>query len=407
MDAAATWADLNRHLPAALAAAVPTPALSGGICLGSHELAPAALRDQVTPLLAPHGLAPHVQWQPDAAGGTAGWRLELTAESAARWTPSGCTLELASRLAADAQQGLLPPPEDAHAALEREVWVSLLASPRPLRFASAAELASSVRVRRHIAQAGAATALAFKTEAAERPAAYWHYDEVHGFLLHPHSDLIEALLHATQPAVSGRLYDFSCYRATEYVILLGIALEARAHQPQFYAQLQHQCRVHAIRSAQFHDVFLTEFGSLEDPLPAGYYVPGDRLWFRNPDTHSADVTGFEGSWVVYLGGGLFSNFWTQNAPFSLLSKALEIYHWRDGVVTDAAGELQMDETVVEAKVAQTLSKPDELRRVAARMLRLRDPKGVYAEGGCIDATREAPRPLAAGPQGIHLPDAAA
>ena len=29
--------------------------------------------------------------------------------------------------------------------------------------------------------------------------------------------------------------------------------------------------------------------------------------------------------------------------------------------------------------------------VGNRMLRMRDPKGVYAEGGCIDTTREYPK----------------
>ncbi|MBN9618377.1 MAG: ribokinase, partial [Actinobacteria bacterium] len=50
----------------------------------------------------------------------------------------------------------------------------------------------------------------------------WHYDEEHGFLLHEGRPLIDALRAATQPEATGRRYDFSCYRATEYVILLGI-----------------------------------------------------------------------------------------------------------------------------------------------------------------------------------------
>ncbi len=51
----------------------------------------------------------------------------------------------------------------------------------------------------------------------------------------------------------------------------------------------------------------------------------------------------------------------------------------------------MDESVVEQRVAQTLADPQALQQVLSRMLRMRDAKGVYAEGGCLDTTRECPR----------------
>jgi hypothetical protein len=276
-------------------------------------------------------------------------------------------------------------------ALEREIWVALLGSPHRFAFRDLEALKSHVRVRRNMALAARLTALAFKTEAAERPEADWHYEEDPGFILKPGRPLINALIAATQPEATGKLYDFSCYRATEYVILLGIAQELQANHPALLAQLQQLNERHAVRSGQFHEVFLIEYGSMEDPLPARFYVPGDRLWFRNPDERSADVTGYEGSWVMYMGGGLFSNFWKRDTPFSLESKAIEIFHWKDGVYTDAQGELQMDETVVERLVAQTQADPEARARVLERMLRMRDPKGVYAQGGCIDTTREYPK----------------
>jgi hypothetical protein len=276
-------------------------------------------------------------------------------------------------------------------ALEREIWVALLGSPHRFAFRDLEALKSHVRVRRNMALAARLTALAFKTEAAERPEADWHYEEEPGFILKPGRPLINALIAATQPEATGKLYDFSCYRATEYVILLGIAQELQAHHPALLAQLQQLNERHAVRSGQFHEVFLIEYGSMEAPLPARFYVPGDRLWFRNPDERSADVTGYEGSWVMYMGGGLFSNFWKRDTPFSLESKAIEIFHWKDGVYTDAQGELQMDETVVERLVAQTQADPEARARVLERMLRMRDPKGVYAQGGCIDTTREYPK----------------
>jgi hypothetical protein len=276
-------------------------------------------------------------------------------------------------------------------ALEREIWIALLGSPHRFQFASLDALASHIRVRRNMALAARKTALAFKTEAAERPEADWHYEEEPGFILKPGRPLIQALIAATQPEATGKLYDFSCYRATEYVILLGIAQEAEAHHPALLAELQKLNERHAIRSGQFHEVFLVEYGSMEHPLPARFYIPGDRLWFRNPDERSSDVTGFEGSWVMYMGGGLFSNFWKRETPFTLESKAIEIFHWRHGVYTDAQGELQMDEAVVDRLVAETMANPQAKAQVLEKMIRMRDPQGVYAQGGCIDTTREYPK----------------
>ena len=289
--------------------------------------------------------------------------------------------------------GTTAPSDNANEAwaLEREIWVALLGSPQRFQFANLEALKSHVRVRRNMALAARLTALAFKTEAAERPEADWHYEEEPGFILKPGRPLINALIAATQPEATGKLYDFSCYRATEYVILLGIAQELQAHHPALLAELQQLNERHAVRSGQFHEVFLIEYGNMEAPLPVRFYVPGDRLWFRNPDERSSDVTGYEGSWVMYMGGGLFSNFWKRDTPFTLESKAIEIFHWKDGAYTDAQGELQMDETVVERLVAQTEADPQARARVLDRMLRMRDPKGVYAEGGCIDTTREYPK----------------
>jgi hypothetical protein len=276
-------------------------------------------------------------------------------------------------------------------AVEREVTVALLGSPHLFSFANLAALQSHIRVRRNMVLAARKTALAFKTEAAERPEADWRYQDGPGFILNPGRPLIAALVAATQPEATGKLYDFSCYRATEYVILLGIAQELAAHHPTLLADLQQLNERHAVRSGQFHDVFLIEYGSMAAPLPSRFYVPGDRLWFRNPDERSSDIEGYEGSWVIYMGAGLFSNFWQRDRPFTLESKAIEIFHWRHGATVDSQGQLVMDESVVEQQVAQTERDPQARQQVLERMLRMRDPQGVYAEGGCIDATREHPR----------------
>jgi hypothetical protein len=288
--------------------------------------------------------------------------------------------------------------------LEKEILLAMLLGPVAFEYPGYAELAASIRIRRNIVEASRNTALSFHVSKIERPTDYWCHTEERGFTVLPGKPLIEALRMATQPALSGQLYSFSCYRATEYVILIGIAQEVATCNPDFLSRLQQQWEKRAIVSRKFHDVFLHEYGSMREPLPPKYYVPGDRLWFRNPDERSSDVTGYEGSWVFYLGCGLFTNLWKCDQPYSLAEKCVEIYHWRHGVYQAEHGELQMDESVVAEGVRKTMSDPAEFERILERMMHLRDPSGVYAEGGCIDTSREYPRCVCPVTSPIVLPD---
>ena len=51
----------------------------------------------------------------------------------------------------------------------------------------------------------------------------------------------------------------------------------------------------------------------------------------------------------------------------------------------------MDEKKVALAIEATRQDPAAMQAVLDAMMRLRDPQGVYAQGGCIDATREFPR----------------
>ncbi|MDH5709500.1 MAG: hypothetical protein OEY75_10340, partial [Hylemonella sp.] len=313
-----------------------------------------------------------------------------------RWAPGFDTTGLAATLALH--------PQDSEAELRREILLTLLMGPVGFEYPSVDELESAICIRHNIVQAALRTTLAFETRAAERPEDCWRYDEDTGFTLLPGVSLIDALIKTTQPAVSDRLYSFSCYRATEYVTLLGIAQELARSNPELYERLQRIWQQRAIMSEEFQTVFLREQGSMEDPLPPLYYVPGDRVWFRNPDEASADATGFEGSWVVYLGGGLFTNFWKANQHYTITEKCVEIYHWRHGLYRDAQGESQIDEERIKPMIEATLAKPLELARVMARMAQWREPRGVYTEaGGCMDATREFARWVRPGTADMPIP----
>lgn len=346
--------------------------------------------------LAAGDLLPHVEAKMgrDARGEFLCMRLNPAALQ--RWAPGFDTLQLAESLHLDTCQH--------EADLMREIIVALLAAPVALECPSLDELVSVIRIRRNIVQAARKTTLAFDTEAAERPEGYWTYHEDTGFTILPGVSLIQALTLATQPEVSGTLYAFSCYRATEYVILLGIAQELEQSNPVLFQQLQQQWTRRAIMSGEFHEVFLREQGSMDAPLPARYFVPGDRVWFRNPDEASAEASGFEGSWVIYKGGGLFSNFWVDQQPYTLTGKCVEIYHWRHGLYHDAQGEAHIDEVRIKPLIEATLNNPDELARVMALMARYREPRGVYTSaGGCFDTTREFARWVRPDSSDLHLP----
>lgn len=252
--------------------------------------------------------------------------------------------------------------------LEREVVLAMLAAPETMTFRSVAQLESHIRIRVHIARAAAKTSLAFNTEAAERPSEYWQGDSEKGFVIRQGVGLEEAIIAATQPEVTGRQYEFSCYRAAEYLVLLGLAQEAKLVNPTYLNELEAQCRQQVPRSDPFQTTYVYEYGTPDKPIPMHYYVPGDRLWFKNPDDRSSDVKGFEGSWVFYLGGGLYSNFWRRDKPFDLTSKCLEIYHWRDGAYVNSSGALSMDESIVEQQVELTRQSPEKLNRVMSKMM---------------------------------------
>jgi hypothetical protein len=368
-------------MPQMVNASIP----AGILIEGGREFHPARALDELNHLFNRLGLQDVVQISPSAQQTAAGLMACLKQRYFDSWCPGFDTLQvrtLAHDLGLSGEQ-----------TLAREVLLTMLAAPQIMGFESVAQLESHIRVRIHIARAAAQTSLAFNTEAAERPPEYWQGDAETGFVIRQDVSLEEAIIAATQPEVTGRQYEFSCYRAAEYLVLLGLAQEAKLVNPTYLNALEAQCRQHVPRSDPFHTTYVYEYGTPENPIPMHYYVPGDRLWFKNPDDRSSDVKGFEGSWVFYLGGGLFSNFWRRDKPYNLTDKCLEIYHWRDGAYVNSSGGLSMDESVVEQQAELTRQSRQRLDHIMSKMMVYRDPAGVYANGGCIDSTREIPRSL--------------
>ncbi len=364
-----------------------------GLSIRLHGLTAQALSQQLMAHLKPLGLDEWAVCEPDDGQGQL--RVRLASEAFARWCPDHDTLHATQRHPA--------PFPSLEQAVRWELWLAWLASPIALSFESWADVMSAERVRCLLSHNARRTSMDFHTEEATRPPAHWTYHEDTGFTLLPNQDLVEALILATQPEISGQVYAFSCYRATEYVVVLSIAQELKAHHPRLYEALQNHWRQKAIMSEDFHATFLVELGSVQQPLPMHWYVPGDRVWFKNPHLPSTDATGYEGSWVVYLGQGLFCNFWQHTKPYTLEHKCVEIFHWRDGLFIDAQGEAQINEDRVNALTDQSLADPEAKARILSLMQRFRDPMGVYAQGGCMDATREVPLKLLPEHCQVNLP----
>ncbi len=289
--------------------------------------------------------------------------------------------------------------------LELEIILAMARSPVLFSYPNIQEFESAVRVRRNAALAAYQAELNFDTEGLERPREYWTYHPDTSFTLLPNVSIIDALIQTTQPALAGQVYSFSCFRASEYILTLALSLELRDCHPALHQQIESRWSRRAIMGEEFQAVFLREYGSIDAPIPPRFYVPGERVWFRNPDEPSSDVRGYEGSWLYYLGSGLFNNFWDRKNPYTMVTKCLEIFHWRHGVDRNAQGQLIMDEAKVALRVAESAAKPEEVERILALMMKYRDPYGVYADGGCVDATRESFRFMHPASSDIRIPAA--
>ncbi len=373
----------------------PAPS-AGGIRLdGSTDAEVATAKQKFLGRLRELELEPYVTTAdyPEAARPGVGFRLR--ADQAEVWAPAGDTTGLCEKLNLDTKVS----PRD----LEREILLALLVSPVTYQFPSYGELESAVRIRRNIVEAARKTFATFDTEQVDRPTEYWNYDEDRGFLLVPGQSLIAALQTATQPGESGKMYAFSCRRASESIVLLSVAQELQSCNPELYAKLTKQFETRAIKGDEFETVFLRPIGSRSEPLPVRFFVPGDWVWFKNPDAASAEVSGMEGSHTIYLGSGDFADFWKKDTIDTLTTKCLAIFYWRQSTYQDPQGVLQIDGPKVEDLVNQTLSNPAEVERILAEMVAIQSPRGESGGGG-IEPTRDFQRLVCPGTADLVLPD---
>ncbi len=283
--------------------------------------------------------------------------------------------------------------------LEREIWLAMLVSPVFIDYPSFAELESAIRIRMNIVHAARKTFVRFDTMQVDRPTDYWTWDDDCGFLLQPGKSLTRALQVATQPGDSDRIYAFSCKRASEYVMLLGLVQEAETAHPDLYRRLVKQSQTRALRGDDFDHAYLQKVNKNKEPLKR-FFIPGDRVWFRNPDKFSSDITGFEGCFTIYLGNGRFPNFWKKGRTETLISKCLIHYYWRDAVYQNAEGDWQVDEPLADRLAEAALKDPEQVDQIVDELMQW-VPSWA---GGCTEPSRECARFIHPGTESLALPD---
>ena len=269
-----------------------------------------------------------------------------------------------------------------------EAVLSMAVSPVIFDFSNLNDLEANLRMRLNVSSLARRAELNFDTNGLSRPEAYWSYVEGSGFILKEDASLIDGIECALCPDISGEHFSFSCQRATEYLMLHSLAIELSVTNPQKLKNIELQWRKKALVADDFLNAFAFEIGSSATPFPMRCYVPGDRVWFKNPDDFSSNIKGYEGSWVIYMGSGQFTNLWDKSKPYTLEAKCIEIYHWRQSVRKDKLGTLEINEDLVKKLLDQTLSSDEQVQNVLNVMMKYRDPQGVYEGGGCIDLTRD-------------------
>jgi hypothetical protein len=277
---------------------------------------------------------------------------------------------------------------DSESQMVAEIILAMALSPQTIVFKTTREFKSALRMRRNAVDVASRAELSFDTNSITRPQAYWVYTKENGFLLRQGVSLAEGLERALCPDVSGSTYAFSCQRASEYLMLYAVVRELSKVNQAGLRAVEEQWRKRALTGDDFLFRFLEERGTRENPMPMRYYIPGDRIWFKNPDDHSSDIEGYEGSWVIYIGGGRFCNLWDRQSPYTLEEKCLEIFYWSKSTAVNSNGMLYMNEDAVKEQVEEALRDPAIHRSILEKMMVYRDPTGVYADGGCIDLSRD-------------------
>lgn len=259
-----------------------------------------------------------------------------------------------------------------------EIVLCLLNSPVIFTFDSFDDFIDMIDSRKIIVKYGYLTHVKFDTGKDTKVNVEYFQDNDEDIILLENKSLLEGIKKSIMS--KDKLYNYSCSRITEFLLLSGL-LEVNSNKP-ICQQIESIWRRKAIKSKLFHDTFLYEYGTKKNPIPMKYYIPGDMIWFGNPDKKSSDIMGYEGTWVVYLNDGLFCDFWKDGGDVShqhtLEDIIITIYNWRHSMIKKDS----IDDKFVQKLNKNINNNPDIKNNIIKSMSKY------YEDGGCIDKTRE-------------------
>jgi hypothetical protein len=280
--------------------------------------------------------------------------------------------------------------------LDMEIILSLLGCPVHFVYESLGELLSEISIRRNISYYASKTHVLLNTRTditIKRPEEYFKNNDT-DILLLDNKSLIDGIIYSLLPSISRNIYEFSCKRACEYIVLVSILLELKKHNKEHVIKkIESIYRTQPIKSVSFNDIFMIEYGCDTFPLPKLFYIPGDKIWFKNMDNKSSYIRGFEGKWSIYLGNGFFGDFWKTcgdvNNQFTFEDILIEIYNWRFCVKYNENKELYIDENEVNYRNKLCKKNEEEKNKIVSMMSKYRNK--YFLDGGAVDRTRERPR----------------
>jgi hypothetical protein len=148
--------------------------------------------------------------------------------------------------------------------------------------------------------------------------------------------------------VNQNAYAIGCYTATKLVFVKGVMdyydrvrespTLARLIQARLFSDRDPLSDIEPSKAWSFYPDFNPKDArpgkllSIIHEVSPKNFVPGDWVYFLNPDPVSSQKVGYEGSNAIYLGGGRFDDYYGENNhAFTYAEKLDEVFQWRYGV----------------------------------------------------------------------------
>lgn len=200
---------------------------------------------------------------------------------------------------------------------KKEIVAALLTKGRTHKYASFEKLMEQVGIRQNIAK--------------WNQSAYWKYpdgdpvfDKEHwtpDFDLQPGANLCKAV---ESLWLGEKSTEIGCRNALSAQVLQGHLdfYKNLEKKPDAVKEMELAAGSNPIGAAD------DKFCKTEENVPADNWVPGDWGYVRNPDQKSRQVSGQEGSNIMYIGGGKFGAYYRGNKNLSLEGCIERVYKWR-------------------------------------------------------------------------------